>query len=166
MQLHLSLAEALWFLPFVAPICLWVVWSDLSTMKITNASNLALVVVFLVVGLFVLNLDAYGWRLMQLVIVLALAFVANAIGMMGAGDSKFLAAAAPFVAPGDTVTVLLLLSAITLVAVIVHRVAKNSPLRQLAPNWVSWSNSEKFPMGFALGLTLIVYLVLGLIYGV
>ena len=165
MQLHLSLAEAMWFLPFVAPICLWVIWSDLARMKIPNAANLALAGVFVVIGLIVLPFDAYAWRLVQLVIVLVLAFLANAIGMMGAGDSKFLAAAAPFVAPGDAVTVTLLLAVITIAAVAVHRAAKKSGLRQWAPDWVSWANDEKFPMGFALGSTLIAYLVFGLVYG-
>lgn len=165
MQFHLSFAEAALFLPFVAPICLWIIWSDLSRMKIPNVANMALLAVFVLLGLFVLEPGAFGWRLVQLVIVLALAFLANIIGMMGAGDSKFLAAAAPFVAPGDAVAVLMLLAAITLCALAVHRAAKKSALRQMAPDWVSWSNDEKFPMGFALGGTLIAYLLMGLLRG-
>jgi prepilin peptidase CpaA len=165
MPLDLSQAEGLLFLPFVLPICLWVIWSDLSTMKIPNPANLALVGVFVVLGLFVLPLGDYGWRLAQLGIVLGLAFVANLIGMMGAGDSKFLAAAAPFIAPGDTGMLLLLLAAITICAVIAHRIAKYSPLRRMAPDWVSWSQSKKFPMGFALGSALVVYLALGVFQG-
>lgn len=165
MQLHLSFAEAALFLPFVAPLCLWVIWSDLSRMKIPNAANFALVAVFVLLGLLVLDPGSFGWRLLQLVIVLALAFLANIIGMMGAGDSKFLAAAAPFVAPSDTVSILFLLAAITLCAVAVHRAAKKSTLRQMAPGWESWKNDEKFPMGFALGGTLIAYLAMGLVWG-
>lgn len=165
MQLHLSFAEAALFLPFVAPICLWVIWSDLSRMKIPNVANMALVAVFVLLGLFVLEPGAFGWRLVQLAIVLALAFLANIIGMMGAGDSKFLAAAAPFVAPGDTIIILLLLAAITLCAVAVHRAARKSALRQMAPDWESWRNDEKFPMGFALGSALTAYLATGLFWG-
>ena len=165
MSLDLSSSEALLFLPFVVPICLWVIWSDLSTMKIPNKANLALLAVFVLLGLIVLPLGEYGWRLAQLGIVLGLAFLANIIGMMGAGDSKFLAAAAPFIAPGDTGTVLLMLAGITICAVIAHRIAKNSPLRQMAPDWVSWTKEGKFPMGFALGSTLVLYLGLGLVQG-
>lgn len=165
MTLALTPAEAMVFLPFVAPLCLWVVYSDLSRMKITNPANLALIAVFVLLGLFVLPLGEYGWRLAQLAIVLALGFVANAARMMGAGDSKFLAAAAPFIAPRDTVTVLLLLAAITVVALIVHRVAKHTVLRQLAPDWASWTREGKFPMGLALGPTLVAYLALGLFQG-
>ena len=87
------------------------------------------------------------------------------IGLMGAGDSKFFAAAAPFVAPGDIGTILLLLMGITIFAVLTHRLAKHSPLRQLAPDWESWKREGKFPMGFALGSTLVVYLGLGLAFG-
>ncbi len=42
---------ALWFLPFVLPIALWVAWSDMKFMKIPNKAVLALVAVFAVVGL-------------------------------------------------------------------------------------------------------------------
>ncbi|MFK7939922.1 MAG: prepilin peptidase [Roseovarius sp.] len=165
MQLQLSLTEALWFLPFVAPICGWVIYTDLSRMKITNHANLALVGVFVLVGLLALPLDIYGWRLVQLLVVLVLGFVFNIMGLMGAGDSKFLAAAAPFIAPGDTVTVLFLLSIVTLTAIATHRWAKKTALRDMAPDWVSWTNAEKFPMGLALGSTLVLYLVMGLIWG-
>ncbi len=165
MQLSLSLTEALWFLPFVAPICLWVIYSDLSRMKITNQANLALLGVFVIVGLLALPLDIYAWRLVHVVVVLALGFFFNIIGLMGAGDSKFLAAAAPYIALRDTPTVLLLLSVVTLIAIFTHRAAKKSALRDMAPDWVSWTNAEKFPMGLALGSTLILYLVMGLIWG-
>ncbi|WP_371226136.1 A24 family peptidase [Roseovarius sp. 2305UL8-3] len=165
MSLALTYAEGLLFLPFVAPICLWVIYSDLSTMKITNMSNLALLVIFVGLGLFVLPIEAYGWRLAQFAIVLVIGIVANAMGVMGAGDSKFLAAAAPFVAPGDGIDILLMLGGVTIVAVIAHRIVKNTSLRQMAPDWVSWSRPGKFPMGLALGSTLILYLALGVVQG-
>ena len=34
--------SAIWFLPFALPISLWVIWSDLSTMRIPNTAVLAL----------------------------------------------------------------------------------------------------------------------------
>jgi prepilin peptidase CpaA len=49
--------------------------------------------------------------------------------------------------------------------VVTHRLAKNSPLREMAPEWESWHREGKFPMGFALGGTLIAYLGLGLLHG-
>jgi len=165
MTFALTTLEAMVFLPFVLPICLWVIWSDLSTMKITNRANIALLAAFLLLGLFVMSFDVYFWRLAQFAIILGIAFLANMIGLMGAGDSKFFAAAAPFVAVGDAGTVLMLLMAITIVAVLTHRLAKHSPLRQMAPDWESWHREGKFPMGFALGSTLIAYLGLGLFHG-
>lgn len=165
MQLQLSLTEALWFLPFVAPICAWVIYTDLSRMKITNKANLALLCVFVIFGLLALPLEIYGWRLAQFVIVLVLGVLFNVIGLMGAGDSKFLAAAAPFIAPADVVSVLILLSIVTLMAIATHRWAMKTALRDMAPDWVSWTNTKKFPMGLALGTTLVLYLVMGLIWG-
>ena len=156
---------AAWFLPFVVPICLYVMYTDLSRMKITNKANLALLAVFIVTGLIVLPFDAYLWRLAGMVIVLLVGIVLNAAGVMGAGDSKFIAAAAPFVAVGDLVLLMWLFTATLLAAVVTHRGIKYSRLRRLAPDWASWEQGKKFPMGLALGATLIIYLVFGLLYG-
>ena len=165
MLLALTQAQALWFLPFVLPVCLWVVWSDLSSMRIPNSSVLILAGIFVVVGLIPLSLEEYGWRLVQLVIVLVLGFIANMAGLMGGGDSKFLAAAAPFIAPGDGTLLAFVFAANLLAAFCAHRIAKHTPLRQLAPDWVSWTRGRKFPMGFALGSTLVIYLGLGVAFG-
>ncbi|WP_299028751.1 prepilin peptidase [uncultured Sulfitobacter sp.] len=156
---------AAWFLPFVVPICLYVVYTDVSRMKITNVANLALAAVFVVVGLIALPFDVYLWRLASLGIVLVVGIVLNAAGVMGAGDSKFLAAAAPYVAIGDLRLVLVLFMAVLLASFVTHRVARMTPLRRLAPHWTSWEQGKKFPMGLALGTSLILYLVLGLLYG-
>lgn len=165
MPVAISAAEALWFLPFATPVCLWVVWSDLRVMRIPNMAVLTLAGLFIVVGLIALPLAEFPWRLAQFGIVLVLGFVANAGGLMGAGDSKFLAAAAPFVAPGDVTFVLLILAATLLAAYATHRMIKHSPLRRLAPQWESWHQDKKFPMGFALGSTLVIYLGLGVAFG-
>ena len=161
MGLQITPAEALWFLPFLAPICLWVMWSDLSAMRIPNPAVLAMVAVFVVIGLIALPLAEYPWRLVTMVVVLVLMFLANMVGLMGAGDSKFIAAAAPFVDPGDIAPLCLIFAACLLAAYVSHRLAKHSPLRRLAPNWTSWDRDRKFPVGFALGGTMVIYLALG-----
>lgn len=156
---------AAWFLPFVLPICLYVMYIDLSRMKITNRANLALAAVFVAVGLIVLPFDEYLWRLAGMVIVLFVGIILNAAGVMGAGDSKFIAAAAPFVALGDLVLLTFIFIASLLATVVTHRTIKMTRLRNLAPDWTSWEQGKKFPMGLALGPTLIIYLVLGFLYG-
>ena len=94
--------EALWFLPFVLPICFYVAFTDLALMKITNKAVLVLGAVFVLLGPIVLpSIDLYFWRLLQIVVVLVAGIALNAAGVMGAGDAKFLAAAAPYVALGD-----------------------------------------------------------------
>ena len=156
---------AAWYLPFVLPVCLYVMYTDLSRMKITNKANLALVGIFLVTGLIVLPFDTYLWRLLILVIVLIVGMLLNAAGLMGAGDSKFIAAAAPFIDLGDLNLLTWLFMATLVAAVVTHRGIRMTSLRQLAPHWESWHQGKKFPMGLALGATLIIYLVLGLLYG-
>ena len=161
MILQITPTEALWFLPFVLPICLWVMWSDLKAMRIPNMSVLALAGVFLVVGLIALPFAEYPWRIGTMVVVLVLMFLANMVGLMGAGDSKFIAAAAPFIDPGDVRALCFIFAANLLACFVTHRIAKYSGLRRLAPDWTSWDRGRKFPMGFALGGTLVIYLLLG-----
>jgi prepilin peptidase CpaA len=163
--MEIAASAALWFLPFAAPICLYVAWSDLATMKIPNKANLALAGVFLVVGLWALPLAEYPWRLAQLAGVLVVGILLNAGGLLGAGDAKFLAAAAPFVAPGDALAVTVLFAGVLLAAYVAHRLARATPLRALAPDWESWRRTKDFPMGFALGPTLLAYLALGTVHG-
>lgn len=162
----ISASAALWFLPFVLPICFYVAFTDLRSMRITNQSVLALAAVFLVIGLIALPLPVYGMRVVQMIVVLLIGVLLNAGGAVGAGDAKFAAAAAPFVAAGDVRILLGIFAANLLAAFVTHRLAKYSPLRQIAPGWQSWDMGWKFPMGLSLGGTLAIYLILGAIYGV
>lgn len=161
----ISASAALWFLPFVLPLCFYVAFTDMREMRITNQAVVALAVVFLIVGLIALPLPVYGMRLLQLVGVLIIGILLNAGGAIGAGDAKFAAAAAPFIAPGDLRLLLFIFSANLLAAFLTHRLAKHSPLRRVAPNWESWNRGWDFPMGLALGGTLAIYLIMGVRYG-
>ncbi|MCV3272877.1 prepilin peptidase [Roseobacter sinensis] len=162
----ITASSAWWFLPFVLPICFYVAFTDLSRMKITNQTVVVLALVFVVVGPFAMpDLETYLWRLVQLGIMLVLGVLLNAIGAMGAGDAKFIAAAAPFVAAADIRLIMALLAASLLAAFVTHRIARATPLRRLAPHWASWDQGKKFPMGLALGMTLSLYLILAVLYG-
>jgi prepilin peptidase CpaA len=52
-------AAAWWFLIVAVPVGLWVAYTDLSRMKITNAAVLALFAGYVVLGLFALPREAY-----------------------------------------------------------------------------------------------------------
>lgn len=146
----------------VLPICAWVAWSDLRTMKIPNAAVLALVAVYFFVGLAVIPLEPWLWRWLNLVGVLAIGFILNMIANVGAGDAKFAAAAAPFVAQrfDHLQLVLILFAAFLLGAFAAHRILRAIPaVTAMAPDWVSWKRKD-FPMGLALIGTLATYLAL------
>lgn len=160
-----SAFAAAWFLPFVVPLCFYVAFTDLREMRITNQTVVAIAAVFVVIGPFVFPFSIYLWALAQLGIMLVTGIALNAGGVMGAGDAKFLAAAAPYVALGDLNLLLPLFAAVLLAAFGAHRLAKLSGLRKLAPDWDSWEQGRKFPMGFALGPTLAIYLGLAAVYG-
>ena len=161
----ISASAALWFLPFVLPVCFYVAFTDLSRMRITNQSVLVLAAIFLIVGLAALPLPVYLARLIQMVVVLLVGIALNAGGLVGAGDAKFAAAAAPFIAPGDLRLLAALVAANLLAAFCTHRLAKYSPLRRIAPEWKSWDVGWKFPMGLSLAGTLVIYLALGIVFG-
>jgi prepilin peptidase CpaA len=163
--MELTVRAAAWFLPFVVPICLWVGWNDMRAMKIPNLSVYALVIVFAVIGLIALPFSEYLWRWPHLVVVLVIGIALNAVGAVAAGDAKFAAAAAPYIALGDLSKLMYLFGACLLAGYVTHRIAKHTALRNIVPNWESWVSGNRFPMGFPLGMVLAFYLGLGLFYG-
>ena len=161
----IDVSTALWFLPFGLAIGVWVAWNDMAYMKIPNKAVAALFVVFVVVGLLALPFQEYLWRFAQLAGVLAVGFVLNLARAVGAGDAKFAAAMAPFIDPGDARLLLVLFAAVLLAAFVTHRGARSVPaVRRAFPSWESWARGD-FPMGLALGGTLIFYLILGVLFG-
>lgn len=164
-QVAASRWSAWWFLPFAVPISVYVAWTDLKAMRIPNKAVLLLFGCFLVTGLVALPLPDYGWRIVQAMAVLAVGFFLNQFGGVGAGDVKFAAAAAPLIAPADGKLIMILFASVLLAAFATHRGFRALPLaRRLTPGWESWSRHD-FPMGLALGGSLIFYLVLAVIYG-
>ncbi|TMV07705.1 hypothetical protein FGK63_09560 [Ruegeria sediminis] len=173
---------ALWFLPFVLPICFYVAFTDMREMRIKNHAVCALALVFLIVGFFVLppwstgwsvgaigpwtvSLPVYVWQLLHLAVVLLIGFLLSAGGAVGAGDAKFAAAAAPFVWSADLRLLLAIFAATVLGAFAAHRIGKHTALRQIAPDWTSWEMGKLFPMGLALAGTLSIYLIMGAFLG-
>ncbi|MCB1405207.1 MAG: prepilin peptidase [Rhodobacteraceae bacterium] len=160
-----SAHAALWLLVFSTPIALYVAWSDLRAMRIPNIAVLALLAVYAVVGLITLPASVWAWSWLHFVVVLVVGFVLSLTGGFGAGDAKFAAAMAPFVALGDLRLFLVLLSAVVLAAFVAHRVLRAIPaIRRASPNWASWERKE-FPFGLALGPALIFYLGLACLHG-
>lgn len=158
--------QALIFMIVAVPVSIWVAWSDMKTMKIRNTAVATLAVGFAVLGLLALPFEDYLWRYTHLVVVLLIGMGLNAVRLMGAGDAKFAAAAAPFIALGDLGWLLTIYIICFLAAWIGHRIAGKIPaIRNLAPDWASWTAGKRFPMGLALGSTLIVYMAMAVIRG-
>ena len=150
------------FLVLCTPVCLWVVRSDLSVMKIPNTAVLTLGGIFAVAGFVLIPFEFWVWRWVSLVVVLAMGFLLNAFANVGAGDAKFAAAAAPFVVQtlGNAQLAFMLLAAWLLIAFFLHRLARAIPaIRRATPDWKSWT-SPKFPMGTALAGALLTYLAI------
>lgn len=163
-EISVTVTQSIAFLIFVAPLCIYVAWNDLRAMKIPTWSTDALALVFVIVGIFVMPFGDYVWRYAHFGVVLVAAMLLNAVGAMGAGDSKFLASAAPFVALDDAGFVFMLLGTGMFLGYFIHRAAKAiKPIRNLVPDWESWHQGKRFPLGFPLGAVLIIYLALPLL---
>ncbi|MEY4984379.1 MAG: hypothetical protein RIR62_2645 [Pseudomonadota bacterium] len=154
---------AAWFLPVSILLGLWVAWSDLKFMKIPNMAVLATMAAYLVVGPVALPLDLWLWGWALGLVVLVAGFLANAAGLVGAGDAKFAAAMAPFFVGSDVRFVFVLFAATLLGAFAAHRgLGRLSAFRSATTAWESWQ-SRDFPMGLALAGTLIFYFLLALL---
>ncbi|WP_293572677.1 prepilin peptidase [Phaeobacter sp.] len=160
-----SAHASFWFLPFVLPVCAIVAFTDLQQMRIPNWTVYLLAAIYVIIGPFVLSLEDYGWQLLHLPIGIGLGVLFYAAGVVGAGDSKFAGAAAPFVALGDLKLLVVVFTAMLLAGFVTHRLVKYTPLRRLAPGWKSWDVGSKFPMGLCLGGTLVAYLIFGAAFG-
>jgi len=146
------------------------------SMKITNQSMLALLIVFVVLGPFAFGFPAYFWQFLQFPIVLIVGMALWSLRLMGGGDAKMFAVMAPFFVTDDMLLVLKLFVACSLGAVVVHSVFRFTPLHKLAPDWKSWSAGKgdlrgiipgldiAFPKGVSLSMTLVSYLIWVAIY--
>jgi prepilin peptidase CpaA len=161
---------AMWLLPFVLPVALYIVWNDLRTMRISNRSVMFLFGVFIVIGPIAFGLPDYFYQLVQAPVVLALGILLWGLRLMGGGDAKLLAAMAPYIVLSDFVSVLWIFVAASLGGLVTHSLFRFTPLRRIVPDWASWSARKgdlrgglfgldmAFPKGLVLGMTLVFYL--------
>lgn len=153
------LTLALWFLPFVLPISIWVAWSDMARMKIPNKAVLAMAALWPLLGWIVFPWQLWLMGFAILAIVLVAGFIGNAAGLFGAGDAKFAAAMAPVFTAGDPMFIATLYAVCSIGAFVVHRGLRAIPaVRAMTPDWKSWTHN-KFPMGLALSSMVVLYLL-------
>ena len=150
------------------PICLWVAYTDLAAMRISNLAVAMLMTVFILGGLVTFDDGGtFGLRFVHVAVVLALGFGLATAGILGAGDAKFAAAMAAFVATGDAGLVLGLFTILLVVTFALHRAARAvTPIRALTPGWQSWEDRRHFPLGVTLATTHLTYLALAATHGV
>ena len=165
LALHTPPLVALALLAVALPVSIWVARSDLARMTIPNRAVMALAAGFAALGLLLLPLEGWtlgdwAWRWAHLALLLPLGVLLNALGLMGAGDAKLIAAGAPFVAAADWRAFVLIYAAVFLATWGLHRAARATAGPALAPGWASWTSGRRFPMGVALGGALVAYLAL------
>ena len=144
------------------PICLYVIYTDLSEMRIPNTMVIALIAVFAVFGFLALPLDEYLWRYSHFAVVLAIGFVLSTFVGVGAGDAKFAAAMAPFVAFGDWYIALLLYAVFSIDGLVLHKIARRiGPIQRAAAGWTSFDpEMGHYPLGISLAAMHLTYLAM------
>jgi prepilin peptidase CpaA len=142
------------------PIALWAAGSDMKRMKIPNKAVLALAAVWPLLGwLAVATWTAWFWGFALMVIVLIAGYLAYTTGTFGAGDAKFAAAMAPMFVGAQVGPLLMIIFVCMIAALLLHRIAKSLPaVRNLTPDWESWTQRRYFPFGLALSGILVFYL--------
>ncbi len=155
---------ALVFLVITFPFCIYATWTDLKFLKIPNIVPVSMVLMFVVVGPFVLPFGEYGLRLLYGFVALLISLVLFGLRVAPGGDLKFTTAIIPFVATNELVSFALFVSLSAFMAVFTHLVFG---WLGLAPkDWASWQDRgwrRRFPVGYALSGGLLTYLAAHLI---
>ena len=157
--MEMTAQAALWFLPAILPIALYIAWNDMRSMKITNQSVLVLVVAYAVLGPFAFGFELYLWQWVHLPVVLAVCMAMWALRMMGGGDAKMIAAMSPMFMVQDILLITQIFATSLLAALAVHSLFRFTRLKNFAPNWKSWHAGRYFPKGLPLSMTLVFYLL-------
>lgn len=152
------MADTLFFLAAL-PLGIYAGLSDLRTMKIPNWISIAMVAAFIVIGLFFLPFETVLWRLGAAAIVLVIGFLLNAIGQLGGGDAKYLAAITPYISLADLSPFLMIFSISLITTLVLHRIAMRiKPIRRATEDWASWTAGRNFPMGVSIAAAIIIFL--------
>ena len=168
MELHLATTpwQGLVFGLLTLPICVWALWTDLTAMRIRNVAVLALMAIFVVAGPFLLPFGEYLWRYAHFAVVLVVGYLMSATMGMGAGDAKFMAASAPFVALADVQLALMLYVVFSLALLMLMFAARATGAAQtVVPGWTWLSDygRKRVPLGVGLAPMLTTYLLLAAI---
>ncbi len=154
------------FFTAALPLSLYAGLSDLRTMTIPNWVSIALIVAFLLIAPFVLPFETVLWRIGAGAAMLAVGFVLNAVGVMGGGDAKYLAAITPYISFSTVADFMFIFSISLLATLLLHRIAMRIGfIRRATDGWASWEAGRNFPMGISIAAGIIVYLGLKLFNG-
>lgn len=161
---------ALWVvIATMVPLLLYTAWSDIKTLKIPNWIPLAILVIYLITGLWGLPLDVFLWGLgagvITLIVFIVLYGVLDSMGVggIGAGDLKLLAAVIPFMFASDLLMILIFYFIAVMAVWIVFTIAwkrkkHESSLASLNQEGTRYGRRTP-PMGVAIAGAMIAYLV-------
>lgn len=157
----------------MVPLMVFTAIWDARTLKIPNWVPLTALVIYVVTGLWGLEIETFLWGLGTGAAVLVLFFALYTFlyyagaGGIGAGDLKLMSAMVPFVAMQDAFIVLLIYTGSTILLALVFAVLwARQAKRDEDSEWLSLNQTnQRFrkrtpPVGVAIAATTIFYMVL------
>jgi prepilin peptidase CpaA len=135
----------------IAPVLVWIAWTDFRLMRISNAAVLA------AVAIFALTIPLIGWseaglRLVVALAVFAAGFALFALRVVRGGDVKMAAALMLFVPFGTYAQFALLFALALLVGIAVIQTLRLTPMTRTL-RAVSSRASGDVPVGLAIALS-------------
>lgn len=148
----------------LVPLLVAVILYDLRFMRLPNVLSLLFLVVFLgtLPGLMT-SPDPWGalaWPVGTAAVVLVTGMLANALGLMGGGDVKILAALMLFI-PTDQLVTFVTLLCFCMVIGIFGMMALRSLRAGRPSRWKSLTETKRYPMGLSIGAAALLLIALG-----
>ena len=147
-----------WWSSWCLPICLvWAMASDARRFEIPHTTQIVPLAVFLIAAAFgAWPWDEVGWRIGLAVLVLALGFVLSVVRVLGAGDSKLIAALSLWLGPGLMLPCLFVMAIAggVLAAILLIYRKRPLPAAWAGRPWLSELHAAQndVPYGIAIGI--------------
>lgn len=140
------------------PVLLYIIYTDLSDLRIPNAAVMVLMIIFAATQLPVLPLQELMMRVFAATAIFGLCLIVFALHLLGGGDVKLLPAVVLFVPSTEWAQFVLALSVSVILTLTILRWLRGF---SSGGKWKSVNQTSRYPLGPAIALAGLVYKPLG-----
>ena len=139
-------------------LLLYVIYTDLSDLRIPNVVVMALLAVFAATQAPFLPLPELAWRTGAAAVVFALGVAVFVLHLLGGGDVKLLPVVVLFIPSGQWAQFMLALSVAVILSLSCLRLLRRTGVGR---QWRSLNQTARYPLGPAIALAALIYEPLG-----